>query len=283
MKKFFSAYELKWLAIIFMTIDHFGVLVLLPFDHIPFIASLYLIFRLIGRLAFPLFAFMIAEGVFRSRKPYRYWSRLFLMAILIGLAMYVLSLIGINALAGNIFIDLSMAALVMILLKEKFVFKKILSLAPLLYLVWVSLDRSLPNYLVADYGLYGLLMMLVFFIFYTPQVGQLFRRWLALGDDHIRRYQLMSVAMITMHILWYIIFLVIQEANLLSNTFGNYISRFVGVQTYAVFAVYFIYRYQGDKGMAPKWFQRFTYLYYPLHFVALYGIYLVLNAISIMT
>jgi hypothetical protein len=55
---------------------------------------------------------------------------------------------------------------------------------------------------------------------------------------------------------------------------ANYLTRFVGAQTYAVFASYFIYYYRGDKGNPPSWFQWFSYAYYPLHFIGLYGIYL---------
>ena len=52
MKPFLSGNALKLLAALFMTIDHVGVL-LLP--HV-------IVLRILGRLALPIFAFMIAEG-----------------------------------------------------------------------------------------------------------------------------------------------------------------------------------------------------------------------------
>jgi hypothetical protein len=273
----FNAYQLKWLALITMTIDHFGVIVLDPYTNQPAISTLYLFARLIGRIAFPLFAFMIAEGVFRSRNRYIYVLRLFFMAFLIGTSMVILEDFNIQTLSGNIFIDLSMGALAMIFLKEKNWFLKPLALVPILYVFLTSTDRSFPNYLRADYGIYGLVMMMVFFLAYTP-LGNI--SWLTnrMSDssehkDNTKRYLFASTALIFMHILWYIMEIVINDVLVIDSDVGAYLSRFVGAQTYAVFAGYFIYRYRGEKGPSPRWFQTFSYLYYPLHFVVLYVVF----------
>ncbi|MBO5782826.1 MAG: conjugal transfer protein TraX, partial [Clostridia bacterium] len=50
--RFLSGNSIKILAALAMVIDHVGLL-FFPFDPV---------FRMIGRLAFPLFAYMIAEG-----------------------------------------------------------------------------------------------------------------------------------------------------------------------------------------------------------------------------
>ena len=50
--KFLTGNALKILAALFMTIDHIGVML---FPRV-------LVLRIIGRLALPIFAFMIAEG-----------------------------------------------------------------------------------------------------------------------------------------------------------------------------------------------------------------------------
>ena len=240
------------------------------------IDTLYIISRLIGRLAFPLFAFMIAEGIYRTKHRYLYFSKLFAMALLIGLSMFVLEQININALAGNIFIDLSMAALAMILLKEKSWLLKPLGLLPIAYVIWTSFNPSVPNFLRADYGFYGLLMMLIFFFTYTKVVQEKLTTLLRLNQSDEHNYVLASVALLLMHVVWYIIEILVNQG-MPSGGLGllaNYLSRFVGAQTYAVVAGYFIYYYRGDKGNAPSWFQLFSYAYYPLHFIGLYGIYL---------
>lgn len=274
MRRNFTAYQLKWLALITMTIDHFGVLVLYPYTNNNTIDTLYIVSRLIGRLAFPLFAFMIAEGIYRTKHRYLYFSKLFAMALLIGLSVFVLEQININALAGNIFVDLSMAALAMILLKEKSWLLKPLGLIPIAYIIWTSFDAGVPNFLSADYGLYGLIMMLIFFFTYTKFVQVKLTTFLRLNTFGQHNYVLASVALLLMHVVWYIMELLINQGMPSGGLLGNYLSRFVGGQTYAVLAGYFIYYYRGDKGNPPKWFQLFSYAYYPLHFIGLYGIYL---------
>jgi len=280
--KNFSAYQLKWLAIITMTVDHFGVLVLLPFSQNQTISTLYFMARLIGRLAFPLFGFMIAEGIFRSKQPWRYISRLAIMGVLIGLSMFILGEIGIQALSGNIFIDLTMAALAMNLFKQKSLPLRILAILPIGYVLMTSFNDQIPNYLSADYGIYGLMMMLLFFLSYLKLPNFFYQlNWFKVGKMELtleqKRYQFASVVLIAMHILWYIIRLVLMDGFNLSGLVVDYINRFVGGQSFAVFAAYFIFQYRGVKGASPKWFQWFSYLYYPLHFVVLYAIYYVVS------
>jgi hypothetical protein len=272
--KIFTSYQLKWIALITMTIDHFGVLVLDPYTNNETISTLYLIARLIGRIAFPLFAFMIAEGVYRTKHRYRYWLRLFAMALFIGLAMFVLGQVGINALAGNIFVDLSLAALAMILFKEKSWGLKLLGLLPIFYVTWASFETRVPNFIRPDYGLYGLIMMLIFFYTYSNVMKKTFPRLVNLEMKTENKYAIASLALVMMHVVWYIMELLLNQGMFSGNLLANYLSRFVGAQTYAVFAGYFIYHYRGDKGNPPPWFQTFSYLYYPLHFIGLYGIYL---------
>ena len=67
-----SGNELKIIAAVTMFLDHMG-LMLLPRAAI---------FRYIGRLAFPIFAFMIAEGCKYTRNRRRYWGNLAILAAL---------------------------------------------------------------------------------------------------------------------------------------------------------------------------------------------------------
>ena len=55
--------ELKLFALVVMTVDHIGAL-LLP---------QYSVLRIIGRLAFPIFAYMIAEGCAHTSSRLRYF------------------------------------------------------------------------------------------------------------------------------------------------------------------------------------------------------------------
>ena len=61
--RIFSSSTLKLLACLFMLIDHAGLL-LFP---------RYKIFRIIGRLAFPIFAYLIAEGCRYTRNKLKHF------------------------------------------------------------------------------------------------------------------------------------------------------------------------------------------------------------------
>lgn len=69
---------LKWIAIITMTIDHVGYMFL------PDIAEL----RIIGRIAFPLFAYLIAQGMRNTRAKAAYTKRLFIFALIAQIPFY---------------------------------------------------------------------------------------------------------------------------------------------------------------------------------------------------
>lgn len=71
--------QLKLLALIAMTCDHVG-LQLLP---------QFILLRIIGRLAAPLFAYMIAEGCRYTHNRGRYLGRLLGMAALCQIAYFV--------------------------------------------------------------------------------------------------------------------------------------------------------------------------------------------------
>ena len=79
MKPFLSGNALKLLAALFMTIDHVGVL-LLP--HV-------IMLRILGRLALPIFAYMIAEGCRYTRNRLRYFSSVFALGVLCQIVYYL--------------------------------------------------------------------------------------------------------------------------------------------------------------------------------------------------
>lgn len=97
----FSGTTLKLLALITMLIDHIGAIVLetgllpkisssilsghstnyLPSDY-TFWANVDMVLRLIGRLAFPIYCFLLVEGFLHTRSAARYALRLGLFALI---------------------------------------------------------------------------------------------------------------------------------------------------------------------------------------------------------
>ena len=66
---------LKWIAVFSMVVDH-GTLAFLPQTSV-----LYVIGRIIGRLAFPIYAFLIVEGYAHTRDWKRYLRDLLILAV----------------------------------------------------------------------------------------------------------------------------------------------------------------------------------------------------------
>ena len=79
----FSSAALHWIAAITMLIDHIGAFVFL---------GEYPELRAIGRIAFPVYALMIAEGVRHTRSRKKYLMRVFCLALVSQIPIFLISL-----------------------------------------------------------------------------------------------------------------------------------------------------------------------------------------------
>ena len=84
-----TSFALKIVAIVTMTIDHIcsiigqaGFMVLLPDASLSTTFYMSKLFHIIGRMAFPIFAFMLAEGSAKTHSMPRYLGRLALFAVI---------------------------------------------------------------------------------------------------------------------------------------------------------------------------------------------------------
>ena len=86
MKRCLSGNALKWIALTSMLIDHFAAVFYIGSvvyaGKLIFPHSVYIALRLVGRLAFPLYAFLLAEGFRHTRSVEKYLCRLFLFGLL---------------------------------------------------------------------------------------------------------------------------------------------------------------------------------------------------------
>ena len=81
--KFFSSAVLKYIAMVTMIIDHIGAsgLIFLMFSPLTAV-RLYHISRMIGRVSFPIFLFLIVEGFVHTKDIKKYIIRLTIFAVL---------------------------------------------------------------------------------------------------------------------------------------------------------------------------------------------------------
>ena len=75
-----SAAVLKWIAVVTMVTDHFAVAV---YRWIPgYDYNVYFVLRKIGRIAFPIYCFLLVEGFSHTRNVAKYLRNCFLFALI---------------------------------------------------------------------------------------------------------------------------------------------------------------------------------------------------------
>jgi hypothetical protein len=156
-----SSFNLKLIAIITMLIDHIAA-VFVPSDTI-----LWLVMRSIGRLAFPIFVFLIVEGFHHTKDIKKYLIRLgafaFISEIPFDLAFYGKVLEGGHQ---NVFFTLFLGLLVITLINmvEK-KFEKIMFVANLLSALLTLGFCVIAFFLKTDYHFAGILLIVAFYLF----------------------------------------------------------------------------------------------------------------------
>lgn len=163
-----SSYSLKWIALVTMAIDHMGLIL---FPQYPWM-------RAVGRIAFPIYCFLLTEGFFHTRDVKKYALRL-----------------GLFALASEIPFNLAMAGTFLYWQETNVFFTLLLGLLMLILwqysqnAVWriaaVSVCCLTAYWLKTDYNVYGVLLILIFYLMkdhplwetVSIAVMDLFRPW----------------------------------------------------------------------------------------------------------
>lgn len=233
----FSNNVLKIIACIAMLIDHMG-LILFP---------KVLVLRFIGRLAFPIFAFLLAEGCFYTKNKLRHFLVLAGFAII----MQVVLFIATGMTAFSIFMHFSIAVGIchLIDLTDKCFRKKQIILAVgfiliiLFLLVGVVYVDNTTSYLRSNYGMYAV---------FIPVVMYLVRKYIKKFHLFVNVF-LICLSMVVMH----------------------YFYPYALYQLCGCFAALIVLLYNGKKG---KFNLKYLfYIFYPLHMVVLYGIAMILG------
>lgn len=206
----------------------------------------------VGRLAFPIFAFMIAEGYFRTRNIKKYMGRL--------LAFAFITEIPFNLMAGggvlypyhqNVLWTFLIAILCMIGIDKTKRSNRNIAVKIILIILIVFLGWIIGMITFVDYYGFGVLTVLTFYAFRQK------KWWNYLAQVLILYY-------INVEFLGGYYFEV--------NIFG--VTLEVVQQGLALLSLPIIWLYNGELGYHKKWWQYFCYSFYPLHMMVLYLIFI---------
>ena len=280
-----SSFILKIIAMASMTIDHVGWMM---GETIGYNFWLVNVFRILGRIALPLFCFMICEGVLHTKRIGHYFLRLGIMATLVSAAILLVEYLPIfdgfsvrNE--GNIFADLLLGAIAVFFLTRKKIYLKFLCLIPLgigiaSYIATGfeaqgTLIHWFPFFLRPQYHFYSILMIILFYVAYLLKDIFLLNYSNKSGIP-VESLEGTTFERITANL--FAVLMVVVSTMLFFALFYLLPSKWIFwdpyIQNAAMISGAFILLYNGKRGYNAKWFQYGSYVYYPLHMLVIFGI-----------
>ena len=166
MKLGFTNNQLKIIAMIAMLIDHIGAYL---FPQVRWL-------RIIGRLAYPIFAYMIAEGCHHTKSRIRYFLQMAGLAAICQLVYYI----AMGSLYQCILVTFSLSVVIIYAIdnfrKHKGVLSGALAIAvfgAVVYVCYLLPKRLAGTDFGIDYGFFGILLPVVIYLVPDKQ-GKLF-------------------------------------------------------------------------------------------------------------
>lgn len=147
---------LKIIACVTMLIDHFGAAIV-PYLPLANMVTIYYICRGIGRIAFPIYCFLLVEGMRHTHHAGKYILRLAIGIVLAELPFDLLFEGGISWAYQSVMVTLTLGAIMLLCMKKTE--KKLLQLLLILPFALVAEIAK------CDYGGWGIAMIAVFAIF----------------------------------------------------------------------------------------------------------------------
>lgn len=175
-----TGFQLKLLAMLAMTADHIGAVF---FPEIPLL-------RWIGRLAMPVLCFFIGEGLRHTRSPRRYLLRLTGFALLSELPFDLAFYGGIEWGHQNVYFTLALGLLALWAIQSRDMEGWLLALTAAL----------VAELLGCDYGMYGVLLILLLDRFHSARSEQL--AGAALLNLAFFGLQTQTLSLIALPLLW---------------------------------------------------------------------------------
>ena len=164
--------QLKYIAFASMFIDHFNKAIITPFlTGTGPMVIITTIFDILGRIAFPIFAFMVVEGFFKSKSRWKYLRNLLIFAVISEIPYDMFqSAEFVNTWSQNILWGLALGLFtIMVIDKLKdYIKKRPLWIFVSLLIVALS---SLGSMLISsDYEYYAIIIIYLYYIFYDKRL-----------------------------------------------------------------------------------------------------------------
>lgn len=155
-----SAAVLKWIAVVTMIIDHFAVAVYPQFASYEY--SVYYIMRKVGRIAFPIYCFLLVEGFFHTKNVAKYLRNCILFAILSEIP-FDMAIFGkvFYPKGQNVYFTLCIGLATLIMLNK--LRERQAPQFMLLQALMVALAASAGQFLEVDYHWKGILFIVMFY------------------------------------------------------------------------------------------------------------------------
>ena len=220
--------QLKLIAVIAMTLDHIG-LALFPEQ---------ILFRVVGRLAFPIYAYMIGEGCVHTRSMGRYFGTMAAVAAVCQAVYYV----ALDSLFQCVLVTFSMSVALIALAKYGMEKRTVIAWTAVVCGIGLAffITEVLPGLVphtdfAVDYGFLGVMLPLAVY----------------LAKGRVRKLLACGVILLALGL------------------------RIGYVQIWGLLAMPLLALYNGQRGKRKM--KYFFYFYYPLHLVAIYGVELLLR------
>lgn len=232
-----TSFVLKIIAVITMFCDHFGDAFV---GHFSF-------FNLIGRIAFPIFAFQISEGFKHTKNIKKYFVRLFIFAVISQIPFYLFSKkFNLDPSSLNVFFTLFLGLLAIIVFDyfEKLENKELnvrlfeIEIKKYIGMFLCLIIAGLGELINVDYGFWGIIVIFAFHLFKNNKLA-------------------MIISFITLCIIRYGSWCILYRFHTI----------YVLLCLCTILPIVFISLYNGKQGFKIKYL---LYLFYPLHLLALY-------------
>ncbi len=283
---FIDGFILKLIAFFLMTLDHIGIFMEVnPNEGIALTGQ---IFRLLGRLAFPLFVLMLVEGVRHTKSFAKYALRLGIVATMVLLAQVIIYYFIDNSI-GDAFsplLDLLCYGTILYLIsrKDKFSYLAIIPFVVIALSFAVNVYEAntgtnilwFPVFLRSGYNIFGFIMAVIMYFAY-PFLRKFFIR----NNMDEKDFEKSTLFQFSLNVAYsFAIFFAVVCIYLIAKIPGGDlfgVAKPIYSETWAIASILIVIFYTGKRGFNPKWFQYASYLYFPLHLVIIYLVFYLIS------